>query len=972
MISQKEILTTDTQFGFLNRFVGADQVYNPLLISNGEEATMLQTIKQELRTTTSFTFSVAFISSTGLALLKQALLDFRGTGKIITSRYLDFNDPTMFRELLLLDNVETFIHQDDGFHPKGYVFQKEVGVTAIVGSSNLTDKALKVNQEWNLKFSASPEGDIAFQIDDAITRQYERSQPLTPTWIDAYEESRRVPERLISRSLPLAEETQQSTIVPNSMQEAALESLLDLTSRGEKRGVIISATGTGKTILAALAVRMLEPQRILFVVHREQILDRAQQEFQKVLEASPSDFGKVSGTAKQFDSKYVFGTIQTLSRAETLESITSDVFDLVIIDEVHRAGAESYLRLVNHLKPKFLLGLTATPERTDGFNVFELFDFNVPYEIRLQAALEANMLVPFHYYGVTDFVTEGKEVISDVTQLRWLVSDERITHILDALRKYGHPEGVKGLIFCSRKEEAYDLSHQLNERTFNGQRLRTVALTGDDEITQRERAVDMLEAGELDYILTVDIFNEGIDIPAVNQIVMLRSTQSSIVFTQQLGRGLRKAAGKDHLRVIDFIGNYANNYLIPIALFGDNSRNKDSIRRQIIDNETAGTISGVSSVNFDAIAQQRILESLNEAKLSTKRELKKDILQLQDRLNQLPELFDFARFETVDPVVIGSKYGNYWKLLKELKLVEQGPSDEESAYLTFLSGELLNGKRPHELLLLQELMEKPVVSLQDFQQLLEAKGTTADSETISSVERVLKLEFFTSLQLQKYGSSPVIQATEKGYALSPDFSALLETEADSTNRETSVQNFRSHVNDIIATGLFTSQQRGYWQGSLIVGERYSRKDVCRLLNWEKNNDSTIYGYKVDEFSNTCPIFVTYHKAEDVSDSTRYEDELRDPNTLHWFTRSRRTLQSAEVKAITTNSVPLYVFVKKDDYEGTDFLYLGQVRATNSVEEKMPVEDGTELPVVSMDLKFKSPVEQSLYDYLRSDLSTPSE
>lgn len=972
MTSKNETLSADTHFGFLNRYEDADQIYNPLLISNGEQITMLQAIKEELRTASSFTFSVAFISSTGLALLKQALLDFRGTGKIITSRYLDFNDPTMFRELLLLDNVETFIHQDDGFHPKGYVFQKEVGVTAIVGSSNLTDKALKVNQEWNLKFSASPEGDIAFQIDDAITRQYERSQPLTPTWIDAYEESRRVPERLISRSLPLAEETQQSTIVPNSMQEAALESLLDLTSRGEKRGVIISATGTGKTILAALAVRMLEPQRILFVVHREQILDRAQQEFQKVLEASPSDFGKVSGTAKQFDSKYVFGTIQTLSRAETLESITSDAFDLVIIDEVHRAGAESYLRLVNHLKPKFLLGLTATPERTDGFNVFELFDFNVPYEIRLQAALEANMLVPFHYYGVTDFVTEGKEVISDVTQLRWLVSDERITHILDALRKYGHPEGVKGLIFCSRKEEAYDLSHQLNERTFNGQRLRTVALTGDDEITQRERAVDMLEAGELDYILTVDIFNEGIDIPAVNQIVMLRSTQSSIVFTQQLGRGLRKAAGKDHLRVIDFIGNYANNYLIPIALFGDNSRNKDSIRRQIIDNETAGTISGVSSVNFDAIAQQRILESLNEAKLSTKRELKKDILQLQDRLNQLPELFDFARFETVDPVVIGSKYGNYWKLLKELKLVEQGPSDEESAYLTFLSGELLNGKRPHELLLLQELMEKPEVSVQSFQQLLEAKGTTADSETISSVERVLKLEFFTSQQLQKYGSSPVIQATEKGYALSPDFSALLETEADSTNRETSVQNFRSHVNDIIATGLFTSQQRGYWQGSLIVGERYSRKDVCRLLNWEKNNDSTIYGYKVDEFSNTCPIFVTYHKAEDVSDSTRYEDELRDPNTLHWFTRSRRTLQSAEVKAITTNSVPLYVFVKKDDYEGTDFLYLGQVRATNSVEEKMPVEDGTELPVVSMDLKFKSPVEQSLYDYLRSDLSTPSE
>ena len=971
MRNENRALAVDTHFGFLNRTVKADQLFNPLLISNSEQTTMLQAIKQELRTASAFTFSVAFISSRGLALLKQALVDFKGSGKIITSRYLDFNDPVMFRELLLLDNVETFIHEDDGFHSKGYVFNQEVGVTAIVGSSNLTDNALLVNQEWNLKFSASSQGDIAFQLEDAIVRQLKRSRPLTAEWIEGYEKDRRVPERLVSSNLPLTEESKVGRIVPNSMQEIALESLLELVSRGEKRGVIISATGTGKTILAALAVRMLQPQRMLFVAHREQILDKAQEEFRRVLEVPPIEFGKVSGAAKQFDKKYVFGTIQTLSRIETLTGIAPDAFDLVIIDEVHRAGADSYLRLVNHLAPQFLLGLTATPERTDGFNVFQLFDFNVPYEIRLQAALEADMLVPFHYYGVTDFMTEDNEVISDITQLSKLVSDERVAHILDALRRYGHPKGAKGLIFCSRKEEARNLSEQLNRRKFNGDRLRTVALTGDDSIAQRERAVEMLEAGEVDYILSIDIFNEGIDIPSVNQIVMLRSTQSSIVFTQQLGRGLRKAVGKDHLRVIDFIGNYANNYLIPIALFGDNSRNKDSIRRRLIDNETAGTVSGVSSVNFDAIAQQRILESLNAVRLAGKTELKQDILLLRDRLNQIPELLDFARFETVDPAVIGSKYGNYWKLLKELKLVDKGPSDDENAYLTFLSGELLNGKRPHELLLLQELMEKSEVSIQNFQQLLENKGTTADAETISSVERILKLEFFTSQQLKKYGSSPIIQATENGYTLSPGFSALLGNKVDSSDRETSVQNFRSHVNDIIATGLFTSKHRGYWQGSLIVGERYSRKDVCRLLNWEKNNESTIYGYKVDKFSRTCPIFVTYHKAEDVSDSTRYEDELRDPHTLRWFTRSRRNLQSEEVQAIVSNSIPLYVFVKKDDAEGTDFFYLGQVHSTNSVEEKMPVEDGTQLPVVSMDLNFDSPVEQSLYDYLSSDLSIPN-
>lgn len=962
-------LADDTHFGFLNRSIAANQILNPVLISNGEPATMLQAIKEELRTASSFTFSVAFISSKGLALLKQALLDFEGTGRIITSRYLDFNDPSMFRELLLLEDVEVLIHQGDGFHSKGYVFHHDVGVTAIVGSSNLTDNALLVNQEWNLKFSTSPDGDIAFQLEDAITRQRERSIPLTTEWIDAYEQVRRIPERLISHSPSLADDTQAGKIIPNSMQETALESLLELTSRGEKRGVIISATGTGKTILAALAVRMMKPKRMLFVVHREQILDKAQQEFQKVLEVPLEDFGKVSGTSKQLDKKYVFSTIQTLSRPEALNSLAPDAFDLVIIDEVHRAGADSYLRLVNHLAPQFLLGLTATPERTDGFNVFELFDFNVPYEIRLQAALEADMLVPFHYYGVTDFTTAEEETISDATQLSRLVSAERVAHILDALQKYGHPENVKGLMFCRGKEEAHELSQLLNQSELNGKKLRTIALTGDDSIDDREKAVEELEAGKLDYILTVDIFNEGIDIPSVNQIVMLRSTQSSIVFTQQLGRGLRKFAEKDHLRVIDFIGNYANNYLIPIALFGDNSRNKDSIRRRLIDNETSGTISGVSSVNFDAIAQGRILESLNAVRLAGKAELKRDILQLQDRLNALPQLIDFARFETVDPVVIGSKYDNYWKLLKDLKLVELGPSTEESQYLTFLSVELLNGKRPHELLLLQELLKNSYLSVEDFEKLLVENGTTSDPQIISSVERVLNFEFFNSQQLKKYGSHPIIEVDEGGYSLSPNFLDTFQNSFYEQEPNSASQNFRSHVHDIIQTGLYTSRHRGYWQGSLVVGERYSRKDVCRLLNWEKNNDSTIYGYKVDSYSSTCPIFVTYHKADDVSDSTRYGDQLRDPGTLRWFTRSRRTLESAEVKAIVSNAVPLYVFVKKDDAEGTDFFYLGQVHSANSVQETMPVENGAELPVVSMDLNFDSPVEQSLYDYISSDFSS---
>lgn len=961
-------LGRDTHFGFLDKTTASQQLLNPSLISNEDPHTMLQAIKLELRTAQSFTFSVAFISSRGIALLKQALLDFKGKGRIITSRYLDFNDPTMFRELLTLENVEVLIHQGDGFHSKGYVFHHDVGITAVVGSSNLTDNALLVNREWNLKFSASKNGDIAFQLDDAINRQIERSTPLTPEWISEYEATRRVPERLVSQNIPLEDQSDAGTIVPNVMQEEALDALLSLTKKGEKRGVIISATGTGKTILAALATRMLKPERVLFVVHREQILDKARSEFIKVLERPAADFGKMSGSTKELDKPFVFGTIQTLTKEATLSQISPTDFDLVIVDEVHRAGAESYLALLNHLQPQFLLGLTATPERTDGFNIYELFDFNVPYEIRLQAALESNMLVPFHYYGVTDFTLDSETTVTDTSKLSALVSEERVHHILEALKTYGHPENVRGLIFCSKTEEAEELSKLLNQSLFNGSLLKTKALSAKDSIPYREEVVAELESGDVDYILTVDIFNEGIDIPSVNQIVMIRSTQSSIVFTQQLGRGLRKAAGKDHLRVIDFIGNYANNYLIPIALFGDNSRNKNSIRRRLIESDIDGTISGVSSVNFDPIAQERIFAALKAAKLDSKAQFKQDIVQLQDRLNHVPALLDFARFNTVDPFILATHSGNYWSLLNSLKFVDHAPSESEKYFLNFLSGELLNGKRPHELLLIQELMNHSETSTEEFRELLQTQSTSSDEQTINSVERILSQEFYTGPNRKKFGEHPILSVQNSTYSLTPEFQRALDESLEVTDRDEAAQNFKFHVQDIIETGLFIARNNGFWQGNLVVGERYSRRDVCRILNWERNNESTIYGYKVDSYTSTCPIFVTYHKADDVSESTRYQDELVDPNTLHWYSRGNRKITSNEIKPIAANAVDLHVFVKKDDAEGLDFFYLGQAHSENSKQSSMPGNKGVVQPVVTMDLQFDTPVEQSLFEYLSTNLA----
>ena len=258
-------------------------------------------------------------------------------------------------------------------------------------------------------------------------------------------------------------------------------------------------------------------------------------DFQKVLGFNPSEGHIYHSGDDLTGKKYIFATIQTLSREENLKAFSKDFFDYILIDEVHKAGADSYKKVMGHFTPNFYLGMTATPERTDGQNIYEIFDYNIAYEIRLQDALENDMLCPFVYFGVKDIEIDG-QLIDEKSNISNLTSDERVKHILNKIDFYGVCNNqVRGLIFCSSKSEARELSIKLNQ---HGKR--TIALTGDDDINYREKVVKQLEDGELEYILTVDIFNEGIDIPSVNQVVMLRNTQSSIIFVQQLGRGLRK------------------------------------------------------------------------------------------------------------------------------------------------------------------------------------------------------------------------------------------------------------------------------------------------------------------------------------------------------------------------------------------------------------------------------------------------
>lgn len=977
--STEDAVKADTNFGFINRFPVTKQVFNPTLIANQPDNTMAKAILHELQRSDRFQFSVAFVTSSALAVLKQSLRSFSGTGVIYTSTYLDFNDPRTFRELLTLSsNIEVRVLNNDmdAFHAKGYIFEQGVATTAIVGSSNLTRGALLRNNEWNLRFSALPDGDVVDQLKRAIEDLREHSQPLTVSWIAAYE-ARRKPVLTASQidtaadpSIPVGR------IVPNSMQDKALEKIKKVIDAGESRAVVVSATGTGKTILSALAARQFDPKKLLFIVHREQILDKAIKEYQRVFadlknqneQQLEEKFGKFVGAVRQIDRKYVFATVQSLSREDTLARIDPTTFDLIIIDEVHRAGAQTYQRIINHFKPQFLLGLTATPERTDTFNIFELFDYNVPYEIRLNDALEANMLVPFSYFGVHDYTDDHGNTVDDTSDLTKLVADERVKHLLSMLEAYSHPRDVRGLMFCSTKKEANELSVRLNGAVVNGRALRAYALTADDSIETREAVVRQLENGELDYILTVDIFNEGIDIPTINQVVMLRQTQSAIIFTQQLGRGLRKAKGKDHLRVIDFIGNYKNNFLIPISLFGGGGRSKEALRREMMDAQERGSIAGLSSISFDEIARERVLRSLAKAKLDSMANLKSAYQEVEDRLGRRqPMRLDFATADKVHPVVIAtSQKKNYWDFQHAIKKISQKPSESQSAYLNLLDNEFLNGKRPHELLLLRELLLRHSVSIADLQNALHKFSRSSgnlqlSNEIINSLCEIFSLRWFTDPERKKYG--------QRSLAHMDDGQTAFSINQDFLKEYSSSPLFKQHVDDIIETGLHLNRHEYGFAGSLVTGQQYSRKDACRLLNWTKNVYSTVYGYKPDKATNTCPIFITYHKDEAISETTKYEDSFDSPHTLHWYTKSNRSLISSEdERKIAEGKYALHVFVKRDDSDGSDFYYVGRGTPRDAQDETMPVKDG-EQPVVSMRIDLYQPLGDATFDYLTTPLRT---
>lgn len=994
-----EELRWGLETAYIDGTVASNMSFKPQFVSNNykEGKKVLSSIEEELLACEQFQISVAFITMGGIEPLLQTLKELEKKhipGQILTTNYLNFSEPKALEKLHALQNITLKMYDvesaEEGFHTKGYIFKKEEIYRIIIGSSNMTKSALTTNKEWNTKIISTEQGEVAGEIIKEFDDLWHSSYALE---FDTFYENYKEKYNIIKRQREIAKQEQVTSLEkyklqPNSMQVGFISNLRKILESGEKRALLISATGTGKTYASAFAMRELGFKRILFLVHRGQLARQTKKSYEKVF-ANTVSMGLVGAGYHDYNKDYIFATVQTLNKDEHLMEYKPDAFDCIVLDEAHHTSADTYQKVMNYFTPKLWLGMTATPDKRDdniaGRNIYEIFHYQIAYEIRLQQAMEENLLCPFHYFGISDIAMLGDKQVNakKITDrdFNMLTGEERVKHIVEQAHYFGYSgEKVKGLIFCSRIDEAAVLSEKFNQ-TINpetGKVFRTMALSGKTSEEERQRAFERLAMNEeeadesnipLDYIFSVEILNEGVDIVEVNQVIMLRPTESPIVFIQQLGRGLRKAAGKEFVVVLDFIGNYSNNFMIPIALSGDRSYNSDTIRKYVISGNN--TIPGASTVHFDEIAKDKIFASIDKIK-GMKTIIRDSYVSLKNRLGRVPYLLDFYENGEVDPLVIIREYKTYQAFLESMERENyQGKlTGDEITTLEYLSKTVLSGARPYELEILRKLLKEGTVNFEKFDNdFAVTYGYHVNLDSFDNAVEVLQGKFVSKEEeYQKYSHMDILcREEDRRLKRLIGFAKRLE------NAE-----FLRQVDDIVEVGLKRYADK-YEAGvtekfPFVIYEKYSRRDVSLLMNCGKDLSSTMYGMK--RIGDDTFIFVTYHKEESTDDKNYidgkpdYADAFEDNMIFLWDSQMGRGTESSYVEDVV-QAKRKHLFVKKSDAE-TGFYYMGQFDVMDVKAAKKKDNTGKMRDIAKLRMKMHHAVREDLLRYLQSNIPTMEE
>ncbi|MBC9875448.1 DUF3427 domain-containing protein [Macrococcoides bohemicum] len=926
---------------------------------------MIDQLKNELLTCDSFDIIVSFIRGSGLNMLVNTLnilRDLGVKGRIITSTYMNVTQPEALRKLMEYENIDVKVYQssklDDSFHTKAYLFHRMNSMSSvIIGSSNITKAALKTGEEWNIRTyeKASDSVYVKTQARYDMLWESDKVVELNESLISKYENFIEVNKvlRPISQSFNI-NKTDDNVFKPNSMQKEAIKNLLLSIEKGHKRGIAIAATGTGKTFLSAMAAEKLNPSNVLFIAHRNELLESGIKTFKKIFnKEKESEFVKYKANQRVI-KKFTFASIQTL--VKDIELMQKDDFDIIIIDEFHHATATNYMKVINYFKPRFLLGLTATPERTDNGDVYELAEYNVISDVRLKHALESELLVPFQYYGISDETVDlaDRDGI-DVDEItKRLSTNKRVKFIIKKINQYTLSGPMKAIGFCQNIKHAYYMNEEFKKRGYH-----SIVLTGSNSDEERQDAIEDLQDDDkdLEIIFTVDLFNEGVDIPQINLILFLRPTESSIIFTQQLGRGLRTHDDKEYLTVLDFVTNDRKNYLVPIALSGDqNFIGKEKLKSLVENN--FNNLSDNVHIELDYKTKEEILKTIDHTSFYIAENIKKEAklfleqIRLIDKDNERNlKIIDFHNYENAPDLFM--MFGGTYKTLSALNKAIKADSEVdkeiiESKMYTWVMKELT------------KLL--PIRRIIDYIVIIEVliNKTIKFEEVVAIVEETFQIE------ASKYLKSNILIAMKRTETLL--FSKQAQFSFDDTLNQLSTKisvsnNLKEELIEYLTFGILSYQKE--FDSELLNQEfplnlykEYSQHEVAAIVGYDKS----IYSWRdgVKQFNDNHYLFVNLKKnADNVKEHLLYDDYFIDETHFHWQSQnktSRKSKTGQQYINHVKDNKKIFLFVRRaTNEEGIvlPFYYMGEMEFINAKGDNP----------ISIEWKLKNAVPKKLLDEL---------
>lgn len=892
----------------------------------------LNKIKSNLKKCKSFSFSVSFIKKAGLVLLEREIeeaLDRGAKGRIITSTYQNFTDIGSLEQFYAwqkeYDNFECHLDYecfgDNGFHTKGYLFEYDDSIEFIVGSSNITRFALLKNFEWNVSLISKDNLD---SYNDALIEFeliWDKTLELDTKLIEKY---RLQLDYAIEKWDMDYVNAMDAKINPNSMQRKALRELRRYRDTGVKKALIISATGSGKTYLAAFDARNFGAKRLLYIVHRESILKDAKESFVKVFGAERT-YGFYTGNENSLEADFIFATSNMLGRH--LDSFKKDEFDYIIYDEVHHVVAETGKKIFEYFEPEFILGLTATPERMDNQDIFTLFDQNVPFELRLRDAINNDLVAPFHYYGIRDQLVDYSSK-DKMTIAKNIAEQNNIEFIKSQIEKYRKPgEKLKCIAFCTNIQSCRLMAEELYEEGYH-----TISLTGINDTGVRIKAFKDLqdENNLLEIICTVDILNEGVDIPQVNMVLFLRPTESQTVFIQQLGRGLRKYPGKDYVTVLDFIGNnYDRAVQIAMALgtLGKTTYMEKAYLKEMIRTNFESLDIPEVKIEIDDLSKEEIINFIDKTNFNSRVFLEKDYKNFKSYINNgsYPTHMDFLNSD-VSPDLIriikstfsGSKNKSYYNFLKKID-EDTIPmfDDKQIAFINNME-DLLPLARLDEYLIIEQAI----------------KEHTIDLKRIEGIN-----EHITDKTL------------ENAYNNLKSLGLVENNEIDLTNIEDG--EFKDYLLDTLNYGIVRyNREFGEYTGLFKLYRNYYKEQASRIML--KNGVLQKGTYYEDDIAY---IFAGIKKGEEGR--LNYKDKFINSKIFQW--ESIANVSESE-KEHLRNSKKVHLFIRKMESEDTvtlPYTYFGLGTFTNE-RNSYTEEDGKRHSTLLYDIVLDDEVPEDYY------------